>query len=326
MEVIPLKKPLIYITRKIPEELIAPYTNSFRIKFWEKENDPVPENVLLREIKEAEGLICMLSEQINQQLLDAAPHLKVIANLAVGFDNIDMEAAKARNIAVTNTPDVLTETTADLGFALLMATARRLMEANDYIRQNKWDNWGPYLLAGSDIHHKTIGIVGMGRIGQAIARRAKGFEMEVLYHNRSRNVEAEEQLNATYTDFDTLLHHSDFVVSVVPLTGETEQLFNKTAFHKMKDTGIFINISRGAVVDETALKNALVTGEIKAAGLDVFVKEPIHADHPLMQLKNVVALPHIGSASTETRTAMWKLCLDNTLSVLTGGQPKTPVW
>lgn len=320
-----MSKPKVYITRKIPDKLLHPYMNDIDFRMWEKEGEPVPRDVLLEEVKDADGLISMLSDAIDQELLNHATRLKISANLAVGFDNIDIEAAKEKGVIITNTPDVLTETTADLGFALLMATARRIVEANKYIKNDQWKNWAPYLLAGSDIHHKTIGIIGMGRIGEAIARRARGFGMSVLYHNRSRKYKAEEELQAVYTGFDNLLSDADFVVSVVPLSSETHKMFDESAFKKMKATGIFINISRGATVDEEALFEALKTKQITAAGLDVFVEEPIRKDHPLMTLDNAVCLPHIGSASEETRTAMLELCLENIVSVLNGGKPKTPV-
>lgn len=320
-----MSRPRIYITRKIPKETIKAFEDSFEIKMWEKEDEPVPRDILLAEIRQTDGLLCVLSDNINQELLNEGSHLKVVANLAVGYDNIDLDAAKQYGIAVTNTPDVLTETTADLAFALLMATARRIVEANHYIEEDQWNNWSPYLMAGSDIHHQTIGIVGMGRIGEAIARRAKGFGMSVLYHNRSRKYEAEKKLQATYVPFDRLLSEADFVVSVVPLTKETAGIFNERAFSKMKSSAIFINVSRGATVDEEALVKALKTKQIKAAGLDVFNEEPIRANHPLMGLENVICLPHIGSASINTRTEMIDLCMGNITAVLQGKAPKTPV-
>ncbi|WP_449355559.1 2-hydroxyacid dehydrogenase [Virgibacillus natechei] len=318
-----MTKPYIYITRKIPEEIINPYLEQFDFKMWEKADEPVPRDILLEEAKQADGLLCMLSDNIDEELLNEACSLKIVANLAVGYDNIDLEQAKERGITVTNTPDVLTETTADLTFALLMATARRIVEADAYVQKDLWKNWAPYLLAGSDIHHKTIGIVGMGRIGEAVARRAKGFGMSILYHNRSRHIEAEKELQATYTDFDELLAASDFVVSLVPLTKDTNQLFDRDAFDKMKSSSIFINASRGATVDEDALYEALQTNQIKAAGLDVFTEEPIGANHPLVQLDNTVCLPHIGSSSEQTRTDMINLCLDNIAAVFRGEAPKT---
>ncbi|PAV28741.1 D-glycerate dehydrogenase [Virgibacillus profundi] len=320
-----MSKPIIYITRRIPDEIIEPYRETIDFRMWKKEDQPVPRDILLEEVAQADGLLCMLSDKIDKELLSKASKLKIAANLAVGFDNIDIEAAKQQEIIITNTPDVLTETTADLGFALLMATARRIVEAEKYIQKDQWKNWSPYLLAGTDVHHKTIGIVGMGRIGEAIARRAKGFGMSILYHNRTRKYDSESELGATYVGFDQLLDKADFVVSVVPFTNETNKLFDQSAFSKMKSTAIFINISRGAVVDEDSLLEALKTKQIKAAGLDVFEAEPIRKSHPLLMLDNVVCLPHIGSASEETRTAMLQLCLDNITSVLQGKEPKTAV-
>lgn len=320
-----MKKQRIYITRKLPEEMIKPYRQQFDIRMWEQEEEPVPRDVLLNEVKSADGLLCLITEKIDQELLKQAEQLQVVANMAVGYDNIDVKSAKQLGVTVTNTPDVLTETTADLAFALLMATARRLVEANTYIKADSWQHWSPFLLAGTDIHHKTLGIVGMGRIGTAIAKRAKGFGMNLLYHNRSRHPDAENALQATYTDFETLLRSSDFVMSVVPLAKETEKLFNRHAFQTMKSSGIFINVSRGGVVDEQALYDSLQTKEIHAAGLDVFSQEPIRSNHPLLTLDNAVCLPHIGSASVTTRKEMLRLCLDNLSNVLNGEGAITPV-
>lgn len=318
-------KPVIYITRKIPDEILQPYKDSIDFHMWKEEERPVPRDVLLREARSADGVLCLLTEKIDHEFLSAAKNLKIVANMAVGYDNIDMDAAHEHNIYVTNTPDVLTETTADLSFALLMASARRIVEASDYIRNGNWDHWSPYLLAGSDVNGKTIGIVGMGRIGEAVARRAKGFGMSILYHNRSRNYEAEEELNAVYSDLDKLLDEADFVVSLVPLTDETNNMFNEEAFRKMKSTAIFVNVSRGGTVDENALYNALKENKIAGAGLDVFKEEPIDSRHPLVQFENVVCLPHIGSASVETRTKMLRLCLENLSAVFNGDEPKTPI-
>lgn len=320
-----MSKPKVYITRKIAEKHLKAYQDDFEIRMWEKEEQAVPRETLLKEAADADALFTVLSDNINEELLETAPSLKVIANMAVGFDNIDLEACKAHQIVVTNTPDVLTETTADLGFSLVMAVARRIVEADEWVKADKWESWAPFFFAGSDIHHKTIGIVGMGRIGEAIAKRATGFDMKILYHNRSRKKEAEAQLNANYVSFEELLETSDFVVTVVPYTDETNGLFNEAAFKKMKSNAIFINISRGKVVDEDALLEALKSGEIKGAGLDVFREEPIRADHPLVQLKNTVCLPHIGSASIETRTEMVQLCMDNISAVLHGKEAITPV-
>jgi len=320
-----MSKPRIYITRKIPDKLLEPYKLQYDFRMWGKEDEAVPRDVLKKEVKQADGLLCVLTEQIDEDLLQEAPYLKVAANMAVGYDNIDVNAAKKYGVIITNTPDVLTETTADLGFSLLLVTARRMIEANQYIKKDQWKNWSPYLLAGSDVHHKTIGITGMGRIGKAIARRAKGFGMSVMYYNRSRKPEAEDELQAVYTDFDTLLAEADFVVSVLPLTAETKHIFNAEQFQKMKNSAIFINISRGGVVNEADLAEAVRTKQIKGAGLDVFEKEPVAADHPFMQLEEIVCMPHIGSASEETRSGMLNLCLENIHGVFTGRGPKTPV-
>ena len=319
-------KPKVFISRKIPEELLKDLRRDLDITLWNEELVPVPKERLLKEVQEADGMLTMLSDQIDRTLLEQAPRLKVIANCAVGFDNIDVQACSERNILVCNTPDVLTETTADLAFALLMASARRLIEASEFIKSGQWSEWGPFLLAGKDIHHKTLGIVGMGRIGSAVAKRAKGFDMRILYHNRTRNPQVENDLGAEYVSFEPLLQTSDFVVSLVPLTEETYHLFDQKAFRLMKNDAIFINVGRGKSVDETALYEALKAGEIAGCGLDVFSEEPISPDHPLLSLKQVVALPHIGSASIETRTAMVKLACDNLYSVLVRREaPLTPV-
>lgn len=320
-----MEKPLIYITRKIPNDVIKPYESNFQFKMWTSEDTPVPRDILFQEAKRADGLLCMLSDQIDEELLYQAPQLKVVANLAVGYDNIDLLAAEKQSVVVTNTPDVLTETTADLTFALLLATARRLIEAYEFIKDDQWEHWSPYLLAGADVHQQTIGIVGMGRIGEAVARRATGFGMSILYHNRTRKLETEKELNTTYVSFDELVRTSDFVVSLVPLTDATEHLFNESVFKQMKSSAIFINVSRGQTVDEEALYNALKTGEIAAAGLDVFKDEPISSNHPLMNLDNVVCLPHIGSASRKTREEMLHLCLRNLEGYFVGDGPLTPV-
>nr|WP_309100285.1 D-glycerate dehydrogenase [Fredinandcohnia onubensis] len=320
-----MTRPYVFITRKLSENAIQPLMEIADVHIWNEEEKAVPREILLEEVKKADALLTMLSDKVDKDLLDAAPKLKVIANLAVGYDNIDVEYAKQKGIAICNTPDVLTDTTADLAFALLLSTARRVVEAAEFVKKGEWKSWSPLLLAGSDVHHKTIGIVGMGKIGEAVAKRAKGFDMNILYHNRSRNVVAEERIGASYASFDELIETSDFIVCLTPLTDETRGLFNKESFMKMKNSSVFINVSRGPVVDEDALYQALVNGEIAAAGLDVFEQEPVDADHPLLTLPNVVALPHIGSSSTETREKMMKLCCENIELVLINQQPKTLV-
>jgi glyoxylate reductase len=318
-------KPYIFITRKLPEELIEDLHEHYEVGMWDKEDIPVPREVLMNEVSKADALFTMLSDSIDEEVLAAGTNLKVVANFAVGFNNIDISAASKRGIAICNTPDVLTDTTADLTFSLLLATARRIVEAAEYVKNDQWRGSTPLFFAGHDVHHKTIGIVGMGRIGEAVAKRAKGFDMEIVYHNRSRKLEAEKTLGAIYTSFEELIQVSDFIVCLTPLTDETKNLFTREIFQKMKKTAIFINVSRGPVVDEKALYQALVQGEIAAAGLDVFEKEPIRATHPLLQLPNVVAIPHIGSSTIDTRTTMMNLCIDNMTLVLEGKSPKTVV-
>ncbi|MDL4841934.1 2-hydroxyacid dehydrogenase [Aquibacillus rhizosphaerae] len=320
-----MARPYLYITRKLPDEIVDEFRNAFDVHMWPHEEIPVDEETLQHHIQKANALLTMLTDKVDENSLRVANHLKVIANLAVGYDNIDLKSARDKRIIVTNTPDVLTETTADLTFGLLLSTARRIIEANQFIKSGEWKQWSPFLMAGSEVHHKTVGIVGMGRIGSAFARRAKGFGMEILYHNRSRNVEAEQELQATYATFDDLLEQSDFVVCLAPYAANTKGMFGKRAFQKMKTSAIFINASRGLNVDETALYHALINKDIKAAGLDVFENEPINKEHPLLSLNQVVCLPHIGSATVETRERMIHLCFENIDLVLKGDRPKTPV-
>lgn len=318
-------KPTIFITRKLPDEAIESIQGQYQVKMWDSEDVPVPREKLIEEAKTTDALLTMLSDKIDAEVLTAGNQLKVVANLAVGFDNLDLETATKNGIAVCNTPDVLTDTTADLAFGLLMAAARRLVEAAELVKKNEWKSWSPLLLAGHDVYHKTIGIVGMGKIGETVAKRATGFDMKILYHNRTRKPEAEKSLGAVYCSFEEIVQQSDFIVSLTPLTSETKNMFTRETFKKMKKNAIFINAGRGPVVDEQALFDALVEKDIAGAGLDVFTKEPINADHPLLALPNVVALPHIGSSSVETRVTMMKLCVDNIKAVINGENPLTLV-
>jgi len=320
-----MSKPYIYITRKIPETILASIQNDFEYKMWPEEEIPVPREVLLEEIKKADGVFSLLTEKFDSQLMDEAPKLKIIANMAVGYDNIDIKEATKRNILVTNTPGVLTETTADLTFALLMATARRLIEAVDYIRQDKWKSWYPMQLTGQDIYESTLGIIGMGAIGTAVARRAKGFGMRILYHNRRRKEEVEIALGAEYRDKESLLKEADFVCLLTPLNAETYHLIGEKELNLMKSSAILINSARGGLVDNLALYQALKEKRIWAAGLDVFEDEPIDSRHMLLELPNVVTLPHIGSASIKTRLKMAELAMDNLRLYLSGQKPLTPV-
>nr|WP_309101833.1 D-glycerate dehydrogenase [Fredinandcohnia onubensis] len=310
-------KPKIYITRKIPAKVFSKLEEVCDIQMWHEEEKPVPREVLEKEIQGVEGVFCMLTESIDAELLSKAKELKVISNMAVGYNNIDICAAKERGITVTNTPDVLTETTADLTFCLLMATARRIVEASDYLRHGKWETWSPMQLTGQDIYGATLGIIGMGRIGESVARRAKGFDMNILYHNRNRKIDIEQELNLVYLDMDELLQQSDYVVLMVPFTPETKNLISDRELKLMKKSAVLINTARGGIVDEQALYKALVRGEIWGAGLDVFEKEPLSPlGHPLLTLQNVTTLPHIGSASIKTRMNMIELAADNLILAL----------
>ena len=316
-----MTKPTVAVTRKIPDSILERLREKCEVKLWPEEDEPVPRNVLEEMVREADGLYCLLTETVDEALLAAAPKLKVVSNMAVGYNNIDVEAASRRRIMVTNTPGVLTETTADLTFALLLATARRLVEASDFLRQGRWKTWSPMLLTGMDVFGATLGIIGMGRIGEAVAKRAKGFDMRVLYYNRTRREDAEQSLGVEYASLDELLAQSDFVCILTPLTPQTRGLIGERELKRMKRTAVLINSARGGIVDEDALYRALKDGEIWAAGLDVFEEEPVKPDHPLLTLPNVVALPHIGSASVRTRTRMAEMAADNLLEALSGRLP-----
>lgn len=315
----------ILITRKIPQKFIEQLEQIGDVVMWDKELTPMPRETFLSEVKDATACFITLSESVDEEVLTEASDLKIIANMAVGYDNIDVVRANDHDITVTNTPDVLTETTAELGFTLMLTVARRIIEAERYVQEGQWQSWGPYLLSGKDVHGSTVGIYGMGGIGRAFARRLKGFNTRILYHNPTQNPEAEKELDATYVSFETLLKESDFVICTAPLTPQTENQFDSKAFNLMKNDAIFINIGRGAIVDETALVEALRNHTILGCGLDVLRQEPIDVNHPLLKLDNAVIVPHIGSASRLTRDRMVQLCVNNILAVLNHQLPITPV-
>lgn len=315
----------IVVSRKIPKSFIEQLETLADVEVWNESYTPMPRDKFLASLKDATACLITLSEKIDEEVIEAAPHLKVIANMAVGFDNIDVQLVQSKGIVVTNTPGVLTETTAELGFTLMLTVARRIVEAEQYVQRGEWQSWGPYLLAGKDLYNAKVGIYGMGDIGKSFARRLKGFNANIMYHNRSRHKDAEEALGALYVPFDTMLEHSDFIICTAPLTEDTRNKFDTAAFKKMKNDAIFINIGRGAVVDEQALVNALQDGEIGACGLDVLRQEPIDMTHPLLSMKNAVILPHIGSASVVTRNRMIQLCVDNIRLVLSHKNAKTPI-
>lgn len=315
----------IVVSRKIPQKFIKQLEDIGEVEVWDASLTPMPREKFLTALKDATASFVTLSEIMDEEVIEAAPNLKVIANMAVGYDNIDIDLMQSKGIVVTNTPGVLTETTAELGFTLMLAVARRVVEAETYVQNGEWQSWGPYLFAGKDLYQANVGIYGMGDIGKAFARRLKGFNTNIMYHNRTRHKDDEEALGALYVSFETLLKESDFVICTAPLTAETRDKFDDKAFKMMKKDAIFINIGRGAVVDEEALVKALQNEEIKACGLDVLREEPIDMQHPLLSMNNATILPHIGSASVITRDRMIQLCIDNIKLVLDEKDPKTPV-
>ena len=314
--------PRVFITRRIEQEALDRIAEVAEMEVWQEELPP-PYDTIREKARDADGLLTLLSDRIDATIMEGAPRLKVISNYAVGFDNIDVEEATRHGIVVGNTPGVLTETTADFAFALLMAAARRVVEAANHTTQGKWLTWGPMTLLGQDIHHATLGLVGLGRIGSEVARRARGFSMEVLYYDVTRHSKAKEtELGVEYVpDLNTLLVRSDFISMHVPLTDGTRHLIGTEQFSAMKPSAVFINTSRGAVVDQKALYEALKNRQIFTAALDVTEVEPIPPDDPLLTLDNVIIAPHIASASFATRRNMAFMAAENLLAGLRGEIP-----
>lgn len=314
-----MKKKVIAVNR-LEQEVLEVLQQEVDVTFFTGITS-IENHAFITALEEAEGIVG-LALQVNDTLLDLAPNLKIVSNVSVGYNNLDVDALTKRNIMATNTPGVLDETVADTIFGLLIATARRLPELDHYVKSRQWKGDLTMDYYGTDVHHKKIGIIGMGRIGEAIANRAHhGFHMEVLYHNRSRNLDAEHTFNATYKELDALLKESDYVVLMTPLTPETEGMIGAREFSLMKESAIFINGSRGKTIVETELITALENKEIAAAGLDVFEKEPVDDDNPLLDMPNVVTLPHIGSSTYATELAMSQLACDNLLAGLRGEKP-----
>jgi len=313
-------KAKVFVSRKIPEAALQLLGKSYQFEFNERDTQ-LSKKQLIRRIADKTGLICLLTDQIDREILESNPNLKVVSNVAVGFDNIDVKAATAKKIMVTNTPGVLTETTADLAWALLLASARRIAEGDRFTRAGKFKGWGIMMLLGNDVYGKTLGICGFGRIGHAVARRASGFGMKILYTDAVRAEESvERDLKVTYVDKDTLLRESDFVTLHTPLLPETRHYISTRELNLMKKTAHLINTSRGPVVDEKSLALALEEKRIAGAALDVYENEP--KIHPaLLKLENVVLLPHIGSASVETRTKMATMAVENCIAALSGKKP-----
>jgi glyoxylate reductase len=314
-------KPKVYVTRELPERGLKIIKERFDAEVW-PEYAPPPKKTIIEKAKDVDALATLLSDKIDVEVLDAAPKLKMIAQLAVGFDNVDVQEATKRGIYVSNTPEVLTDTTADFAWALLMTLARRVVEADKYVRTGRWKvGWHPAMLQGRDVYGATIGIVGAGRIGYAVAKRATGFSMNILFYDVIPRPEMEKDFGAKKVDLDTLLEQSDFVSIHVPLMKETHHLINAEKLRLMKKTAYLINNSRGPVVDEKALYDALNEGRIAGAGLDVFEQEPTPLDNPLLKLDNVVVAPHISSASYETRSKMAEMVADNLIAFFEGKKP-----
>lgn len=316
-----MAKPKVYVTREVPERGLKTIRERFDAEVW-PEYAPPPKDVIVEKVRDVDALASLLSDKIDAEVFDAAPKLKIVSQLAVGFDNIDVKEATKRGVYVTNTPGVLTETTADFAWALLMAVARRVAEADKYVRSGHWKvGWHPSMLSGRDVYGGTLGVVGAGRIGSALARRSKGFNMRVVYYDVVPRPELEEELAAKRVDLDTLLRESDFVSVHVPLMKATHHLINSERLKLMKKTAYLINNSRGPVVDEKSLYEALKEGKIAGAALDVFEQEPTSTDNPLLKLDNVVVAPHISSASHETRSKMAEMVAGNLVSFFEGKPP-----
>lgn len=316
------KKVIVY--DRIEEPVLSALQEEFDVRIF-KERDAHDNPEFLSFLQEAEGVIG-LGFPGQSDILDKAPNLKIISNVSVGYNNLDTEELTKRNIMGTNTPDVLTDTVADMAMGLMLSTARRMPELDQYVKQGKWKEAVTTELFGADVHHKKLGIIGMGRIGKAIAQRAHlGFNMDILYHSRTPKPDAEERFNATYMNPESLLRNSDYICLITPLTDETRGMIGKKEFQLMKRSAIFINVSRGSTVVEADLIEALKNKEIAAAGLDVYVQEPVNPDNELLKMKNVVTLPHIGSATAETENKMAALAAENLRAGLNGEKPENLV-
>lgn len=312
-----MRRPQVFVTRRLPEGVLDPLVAEAQVEVWAEETPP-PYEVLLEKAHQVEGLLCLLTDRIDAELLKAAPGLRVVSQMAVGYDNIDVQAATERGIPVGHTPGVLTEATADFTWALLLAAARRVVEGDRYVREGRWRTWSPTLLLGPDVHGGTLGIIGLGRIGQAVARRARGFDMRVLYYSRTRRPDLEDSLGVTHATLEELLRSSDFVTLHTPLTPETHHLIDENALRLMKPSAVLVNVARGPVVDPQALYRALKEGWIACAALDVTEPEPLPPDSPLLDLPNLIVTPHLGSASVQARRRMGEMAVANLRAGLRG--------
>ncbi|SHE80190.1 2-hydroxyacid dehydrogenase [Alkalibacter saccharofermentans] len=312
-----MKNHKVFIAKKIPTEVEKYIASHCEYEMWDKD-EKIPQEILYEKISDVDGV--MLSQvRVDGRFFDYAPKLKVVSAISAGYDNFDTKEIIKRGILATHTPKVLDDTVADLVMGLVLSTARRIPELDRYVRENRWKSSDATTLFGKDVSHAVLGIVGMGNIGRSVAKRAKfGFDMEVIYHNRKRNAEAEREIGAVYAEFEELLGKSDFVAVMTPVNESTRKMFNKGVFEKMKDSAILINASRGEVVDEDDLAEALTNGLIAGAGLDVYEKEPIGRNNPLLGMKNVVLLPHIGSATQSTRSKMAEIAAESMIKSLNG--------
>lgn len=319
-----MMRPQVYVTRRLPGgalELLAEHAD---VTVWHGELPP-PRDELLSAAASSHGLVSLLTDRIDAELLEQAPSLLVVSNMATGFDNVDVDAATRRNVLVTRTPGVLAGTTADFAFALLLAAARRVVEGDRATRRGRWKTWGPEVMLGYDVHGATLGIVGMGGIGREMAARARGFNMRVLYYSRTRRPELEQRYQMHFSDMETLLRESDFVSLHVPLSEQTRGMIGPRELRTMKPTAVLVNTARGPLVDERALYEALRDGVIAAAALDVTDPEPMGPDNPLLTLENVIVTPHIASASVATRSRMAMLAAENLVRALRGEMPEHAV-
>lgn len=318
------KKPKVFVTRRLPQRAWEELIHHVEAELWDHEIPP-PYEVILEKVVGKEGLLCLLTDQINAQVMDAGSDLRVISQIAVGFDNIDVEEATGRGIRVGNTPDVLTDATADFTFTLLMAAARRIGEGIEYIRQGRWETWGLTLFLGQEVYGSTLGVIGFGRIGQAVAKRAKGFNMEILYYDRERNLDIEKEFGVAYRPLDELLGVADFVSLHVDLNDTTQGLIGTREFNLMKSTSVLINTARGPIVDQEALYEALKDGQIGYAALDVTDPEPLPAKDKLLSLPNIIIAPHIASATVTSRTRMCMMAVQNLVAGIKGEPLPFPV-
>lgn len=312
-------KPTIFVTRRLPQPPLDRLAEVFDVSI-NPDNRVLLKREVIEGVQGKDALLCLLTDAIDAEVMDAEPNLRVLSNYAVGYNNIDVEAATERKLPVTNTPGVLTDTSADLAFALILASARRIAEGDAFTRAGKFDGWGPLMMLGYDVYGKTLGILGMGRIGTAVAKRAQGFDMRVLYANRSDRPEAEQKYNAQKVSLETLLRESDYLSVHVPMSAETRHMIGAEQFAMMKPTAFLINTARGPIVDEAALVEALRSGAIAGAGLDVYEEEPKLAPG-LAECENAVLIPHLGSATIETRTKMAQLAVENAIAVIEGRRP-----